>query len=103
MDYTFVKKHHGHFIYTHTNQTFVNPANIYQNSGNLSMFWKLLNLGHVLPVQEVSNILQKITLTHELGLASNGVQFAKVTSQTPRFDQLDERPSVYTEIFLYQI
>ena len=41
---------------------------------NESPFLTLLNLGQVLPIEEVSNILQKITLTHELGLGAYGLQ-----------------------------
>ena len=41
---------------------------------NASLFLKLVDLGQVLPIEEVSNILQKITLTHELGLGADGLQ-----------------------------
>lgn len=41
---------------------------------NVSILLDLFNLGHVLPIEEVSNILQKTILVPELGLYADGLQ-----------------------------
>jgi hypothetical protein len=38
---------------------------------NESLF---LNLGQILPIEEISNILQKMTPVHELGLGADGLE-----------------------------
>ena len=67
----------GHKLYTDIRWiiNFRNNTGVtLSNTGKSLLFLKALNLGHIVAVKEVPNVLQKIALVHELGLGTDGLQ-----------------------------
>ena len=64
----------GHKLYIYKDISWVinfsNTGVSLSNTGKLLLFLKALNLGHIVAVKKVPNVLQKIALVHELGLGT---------------------------------
>ena len=69
----------GHKLYIYRDIPWVisfgnNTGVSLSNTGKLLLFLEALDLGHIVAVKKVPNVLQKIALVHELGLGTDGLQ-----------------------------